>query len=267
MNLDVYPVASFVGEACLGNQHWVCVNPRFPSVEQREAWLARANEAIVVFLFTSDSHSPRAEFYQSGRAILRCGSGTLAAAHVLFRELKLSDISQLNTDAGPVSLRMKGEYLGYGAQGLPLAECDKAEAWQSRVNQPIISSWDLGGSHDYCLLELVDEQAVADLEVDSQALRQSSDRALIVTAAARSSTYDYVLRYFAPQHGKAEDPATGSANLQLATFWRERLGKTQLKGRQLSQAGGEFLLEVTDSCTWVMGKTKIVDSLQSTVDR
>lgn len=253
MSLDVYPVASFVGESCLGNEHWVCVNP---SVEQRDTCLARTNEAIVVFLYTSTIHSPQAEFYQSGRAILRCGSGTLATAHVLFRELKLSGISQLNTKAGPLSLRMEGEYLGYGAQGLPLAECGKADLWQSLVNQPIISCWDIGASQDYCLLELADEQSVADLEVDSEALRQSSDRALIVTARSQRSTYDYVLRYFAPQHGKAEDPATGSANLQLATFWRQRLSKTQLKGRQLSQAGGEFLLEVTDSCTWVMGKTK-----------
>lgn len=266
-SFPLYSVASFVGENCLGNWHWVCVNPEFPSRDEREAWLSQVNDAIVVFLYTEPPRHPRVEFFQLGRSILRCGSGTLAAAHVLFRELKVEDIHVLDTTAGPVALQMREEYLGYGAQGLALSENKNAGIWRSLVNQTIASCWHLGGSHDYCLLEFRSEQAVADLSVETEALCHASDRALIATARATSGSHDYVLRYFAPQHGQAEDPATGSANLQLARFWRERLGKTQLRGRQLSQAGGEFLLDITDDCTWVMGKTRKVDSQQSTVDR
>lgn len=253
----IYPVASFVGEDCLGNQHWVCINPRFPSSRDRQAWLAEVNEPILVFLFIEPGLPPTAEFYQAGRAIFRCGSGNLAAAHVLFQEMNLADTGFLETAAGRVALRAQGEWLGYGAEGLALQENSEAEYWQSFVSQPLVSCWSVGGNYDYCLLELPNEQAVLDLTVDVEALRQSSDRALIVTARAASDAYDYVLRYFAPQHGKPEDAATGSANLQVATFWRQHLGKACLKGRQLSKSGGEFFLEVgAADYAWVMGRTR-----------
>jgi predicted PhzF superfamily epimerase YddE/YHI9 len=251
-----YQVASFVGEGCLGNHHRVCVDPDFASPAEKNAWLDQERDIIAVLLFTENGGSPRVEFHQMGHSIRRCGSGTLAAAHVLVFELGHMQVDALVTDAGPVSLRREGDWLGYGARGLPLRPCENPALWQALTDQDLASCWSLGGEQDYCLLELPSESAVKQLIVDADTLSRSSDRALIATAIASTPGFDYVLRYFAPQRGKAEDPATGSANLQLASFWRSRLKKNQLKGRQLSKEGGEFALDITHDRVWVMGKTR-----------
>ena len=52
---------------------------------------------------------------------------------------------------------------------------------------------------------------------------------------------DFVSRYFAPNFGVDEDPATGSAHCVLTPYWAERLGKRQLKARQISTRVGELL--------------------------
>ncbi|MEX1032746.1 MAG: PhzF family phenazine biosynthesis protein [Cellvibrionaceae bacterium] len=254
---NTYSVASFVGTGCLGNPHRVCVNPKFRSLDERDLWLDAAGDRIAVLLFTEPSTVPRVEFYQGGHAIFRCGSGTLAAAHVLFRELNLSS-RYLETTAGRVALKREGEWIGYGASPLPIRADQTLGVWQSVLNQTVKNCFRIGGDRDYCLLELNNEQAVAEASVDSTKLKAASERALIITAAATRPEYDYVLRYFAPHHGKPEDPATGSANLQVAGFWHERLNRNRLHGRQLSEAGGEFILRIDGDYTWVMGRTRDV---------
>ena len=62
----------------------------------------------------------------------------------------------------------------------------------------------------------------------------------IATAPGRDGV-DFVSRYFAPNHGIDEDPVTGSAHCVLTPYWAARLGKHQLKARQISARGGELM--------------------------
>jgi len=45
-------------------------------------------------------------------------------------------------------------------------------------------------------------------------------------------------RFFSPQSGIDEDPVTGSAHCQLAPYWCEQLGKSQMLAYQASARGG-----------------------------
>jgi PhzF family phenazine biosynthesis protein len=63
---------------------------------------------------------------------------------------------------------------------------------------------------------------------------------LIVTAPSDAG-YDFVSRFFAPAKGVPEDPVTGSAHCALTPYWSHRLGKKQLKARQVSPRGGDIL--------------------------
>ena len=69
------------------------------------------------------------------------------------------------------------------------------------------------------------------------------DKGLIVTAQGDDGS-DFISRYFAPHHGVAEDPVTGSAHCALTPFWAKRLGKKTMRARQVSPRGGN--LECTD---------------------
>jgi predicted PhzF superfamily epimerase YddE/YHI9 len=65
-----------------------------------------------------------------------------------------------------------------------------------------------------------------------------------VAITAPGDDADFVSRYFAPSYGIPEDPVTGSTHCSLAPYWAQRLGKTNLHARQLSERGGELWCEV-----------------------
>ena len=65
-----------------------------------------------------------------------------------------------------------------------------------------------------------------------------------VIATAKGDEVDFVSRFFAPKAGIVEDPVTGSAHCTLVPFWSERLGRTKLRARQISERGGELLCEL-----------------------
>jgi len=73
-----------------------------------------------------------------------------------------------------------------------------------------------------------------------------------ITAPGEDS--DFVSRYFAPSYGIPEDPVTGSTHCSLAPYWGERLGKTSLHARQVSQRGGELWCELKGDRVIIKGQ-------------
>ena len=69
---------------------------------------------------------------------------------------------------------------------------------------------------------------------------------------------DFVSRYFAPAHGIAEDPVTGSAHGFLAPYWGARLGKQVLRARQVSRRGGELSCALAGDRVHIGGKARLV---------
>lgn len=88
------------------------------------------------------------------------------------------------------------------------------------------------------LAVFADEATVQNLKPDFSALRRLHPYGVIVTAPGQQC--DLVSRYFAPSYGIDEDPVTGSAHADLAPYWAQRLGKSELQARQLSERGGEL---------------------------
>jgi len=59
----------------------------------------------------------------------------------------------------------------------------------------------------------------------------------LITGGTNSS-FDFFSRFFGPKVGILEDPVTGSAHCILTPYFSEKLDKTKLVGRQMSQRGG-----------------------------
>jgi predicted PhzF superfamily epimerase YddE/YHI9 len=87
---------------------------------------------------------------------------------------------------------------------------------------------------DY-LVVLASEAEVRAITPNHVWLRQLDLRGVIVSAPGEE--VDFVSRFFAPKYGIPEDPVTGSAHCVLTPFWADRLGKTILTARQVSQRG------------------------------
>lgn len=218
----------------------------------------------------------RLVFAKNGYRIQRCGSGTLAAAKVL--ESKRSLPLSVASDAGAMMLAAPEKKSGAFAYIAPILKpvvvntvkavattnslttkrlCS-ARLWQQVVNRTITAVQTIGGDRDYCLLVLSDEKALRQVTVQHQKLCALSARALIVTAPSNNMTYDYVIRYFAPQYGVQEDAATGSANAQAASYWQRRLRRSRVRGRQWSSNGGDFIVKRQGIHQKVMGQTTLL---------
>ena len=91
--------------------------------------------------------------------------------------------------------------------------------------------------------------AIFEREADVRNLKPN-DAAIValgrdgIIATAPGQDRDYVCRFFVPQAGIPEDPATGMAQCSLMPYWAERLGRTKLTGRQISARVGEFRCEL-----------------------
>jgi predicted PhzF superfamily epimerase YddE/YHI9 len=96
-------------------------------------------------------------------------------------------------------------------------------------------------------------------------LSRLAGRGVIVTAPGRE--YDFVSRCFYPKLGVNEDPVTGSAHCQLAPYWAERLGRSELKAFQASPRGGRVDCRVRgdridlfgDAVTYLRGKIELAE--------
>ena len=78
---------------------------------------------------------------------------------------------------------------------------------------------------DY-IIEVESEEIVKSITPDFTKLMRIPMRGVIVTA--KSTEYDFVSRFFAPEVGIFEDPVTGSAHCCLGVYWKKNLGKVNL---------------------------------------
>lgn len=236
----VFAVSSFTGEGFSGNKHLVFLP--LGSVDTA-AWKG-ASASIDDFIIVVVEHMEkvrRAHFFHRGRQVNRCGSGSLALAHVLIEKLGDKPPLSIDTPSGLIYVG-KGERLYYETTYLPIV-ATQSRPWSSLVNCSVCSAHLIGGADDYCIIELANEKALRRCVVNARRTQLTKKRAIIVTSLSSDSSSDYVMRYFAPQYGNYEDSATGSANAMLALFWQKKLNKKAVIGKQLSLAGGLFRVQ------------------------
>lgn len=106
-----------------------------------------------------------------------------------------------------------------------------------------------------------DEAQVRDVVPDLRRMLTLAPRDVAITAPGIG--HDFVSRYFWPANGGSEDPVTGSIHAALAPLWAQRLGKTELRARQVSARGGELDCRVEPQHVSVRGSA--VQYLQGTI--
>ena len=102
------------------------------------------------------------------------------------------------------------------------------------------------------MVVLESEAEVRAFVPDYSAIQSLDAFALIVTS--RGEEVDFVSRFFAPRAGVPEDPVTGSAHCTLIPYWANRLGKSKLSARQISNRSGELTCELRGDRVRIGGK-------------
>jgi PhzF family phenazine biosynthesis protein len=245
MLLPLYQIDAFARRTFEGNPAAVCPLPaaEWPSAALMQQIAAENNLAETAFFRPSATQPGEFDlrWFTPAAEIDLCGHATLASAHVLFQHLHFSGAAiTFHTLSGPLRVRREAadgrltlDFPSRPPQPLPALPLDLTAALGGAVAVQTLASRDL-----VALFET--EAEVQALQPDFARMMALDYIGIIATAPGSDPETDFVSRFFGPRVGVPEDPVTGSAHSSLIPFWAEKLGKTALKARQISQRGGEL---------------------------
>lgn len=236
MSLTIYTVDAFTRAPFAGNPAAVCILPAARDAKWMQAVAAEMNLSETAFLVARDDGSWDLRWFTPAVEVDLCGHATLASAHVLWETDRMppETAARFHTKSGMLTATRAGDRI---EMDFPAKAVEPADAPPDLLPSLGAEARWVGRNRMDYLVELADEPAVRRLTPDFARLARVDCRGVIVTAKADSGP-DFVSRFFAPQSGIAEDPVTGSAHCALGPYWRDRLGKTELIGLQVSRRGG-----------------------------
>jgi PhzF family phenazine biosynthesis protein len=249
MNLTIYQVDAFTNKVFGGNPAAICPLEEWLDAELMQK-IALENNLSETAYFVKREDFYEIRWFTPTYEIDLCGHATLASAYVIFEILKLETdkIKFVSHKSGELFVEKKGDLL---VLDFPSRPVQKAEAPIGLIEAIGKQPKEVFKARDYFVV-YENEQEVLDISPDFTALLKIDAHGFIVTAKGDSS--DFVSRFFAPEVGVFEDPVTGSAHCNLIPFWAERLGKTELFGRQISARGGELFCELNGDRVKIGGR-------------
>ncbi len=253
MDLPLFQIDAFADAPFRGNPAAVVPLPAWLPDELLQAIAEENHISETAFLVTGTGEGcadHELRWFTPAAEVDLCGHATVASAHALFEHLgHASDQVSFDTRSGRLTVTRSDGWLTLDMPARPPRPLESPEL-TARVEQVLgVKPARLGDSRDL-IVELTDEDAVADLAPDPSGIASLHELAVCVTAKARpggpSATdgVDFVSRFFAPRLGVPEDPVTGSAHAMLVPWWAEALGRDALLARQISPRGG------TLRCRW-----------------
>jgi predicted PhzF superfamily epimerase YddE/YHI9 len=257
-------IDAFADAPLQGNPAAVCLlsEPADPAWMQRVAAEMNLSETAFV-VREGDGYGLR--WFTPEVEVPLCGHGTLAAAHALFSECTEGTESTggnaasslaFSTKSGRLDAVRDGDRIRLDFPARTLTPVDAPGEVLAAVRVAPVSCHrvEVGEDVPMFLLELPDARRVRELEARLVGLRRPTAPSFCVTARSDDPAYDFVSRFFAPGHGIDEDPVTGSAHCALAPFWRERLGKDEMVGHQVSARGGVVGVRVAGDRVHLLGR-------------
>ncbi|MBX7250138.1 MAG: PhzF family phenazine biosynthesis protein [Caulobacteraceae bacterium] len=227
-------VDAFASAPFMGNPAGV-VEPfgQWPDDAWMQTLAIENNQAETAFLLKTDRPDRYGlRWFTPGMEVPLCGHATLASAHVLMAELKLTEGPvTFDTLSGPLIVRRAAEGYEMDFPADPPRRTAIPDGLSEAMGVTPVEVW--AGAYLVAVLE--NEAQVRALKPDIAAVNRISGEAtggrgnLIVAAFADpGSPVDVVDRFFAPGSGVAEDPATGSAHCILAPLYADKLGRDRV---------------------------------------
>lgn len=256
-----WTVDAFASGPFLGNPACV-VEPfdQWPEDAWMQALAKENNQAETAFLLNADQADRYGlRWFTPGMEVPLCGHATLASAHVLIEELRLTaGPVTFDTKSGPLIVSRAGEGYELDFPADPPRRTTAPEGLAAALGVEPVEVW----AGPYLVAVLDSEKTVRDLQPDIAAINQIAGEAtggrgnLVVAAFADpGSSVDVVDRFFAPGSGIAEDPATGSAHCIVGPLFADKLGRDRVTFLQAFPGrGGEFETEMRGARILLRGR-------------
>jgi PhzF family phenazine biosynthesis protein len=250
MKLTIYQVDAFAEKVFQGNP---------AAVVPLEDWIeddlmqkiAMENNLAETAYFVKTDNGFHIRWFTPAKEIDLCGHATLASAYIIknFIEPHLAEINFTTQVAGVLRAMAKdGIYTLDFPSRMP-QPCEVPGKLLKSLN--ITTAVEVLKSRDYFVV-LPNEEAVRNIEPEFMLMKDLDSTGVIVTAKGQSA--DVVSRCFYPGAGIPEDPVTGSAHCNIVPYWSNKLGKTKLFCKQLSQRGGDLHCELEGDRVLMSGK-------------
>jgi PhzF family phenazine biosynthesis protein len=243
MRIELFHVNAFSEAAFSGNPAAVCLLDSWLDDALLHKVAAENALSATAFLVQKVAHY-EIRWFTPACEVRLCGHATLASGYVLLHLLhpEWEAVSFETRYSGTVTVEKSGSVL---VMNLPVQRPQASTNAPGELRLALgveVPPFQVLAVDNYVLAVFDDEAAIRRVDPDFNLLAQMHPRAVIVTAPGKDA--DFVSRYFAPSYGVPEDPVTGSAHSLLAPYWSERLGKTHLHARQLSDRRGELWCEM-----------------------
>lgn len=257
MGLPLYIVDAFSSSAdpFSGNPAAVCILQEDKSVAWMQQVATEMNLSETAFLHYRGLDGWSLRWFTPQKEVDLCGHATLAAAHVIWRELGDTrwDLT-FHTRSGRLTASRAEDTITLDLPADPPTPVNDIPGalLQLLGRAPV---W-VGQGRDFLLAVVDDAQQVRELQPDMALVTALPSQGLIITAPGDEAGLDMVSRFFAPRLGVPEDPATGAAHCVLAVYWSNRLGKNRLQAFQASARTGSFGLELAGERVYLLGRAR-----------
>jgi len=253
VKIPIWFVDAFcTSEPFSGNPAAVCILDRWLPDETMQAIGAQNNLSETAFLVRDEHEGYRIRWFTPTVEVRLCGHATLASGFVVraFVERDASEVRFVSA-SGRLRVLVQEEHLALDFPAdRPIAVPQLEGLADVLGGEPIEIHRGL-----FCpIAVLASEADVRATRVDPAKLAAVTPR---LSITARGDAVDFVSRFFAPDAGIPEDPATGAAHTMLTPLWSERLGKAQLHALQLSPRGGELWCADGGDRVRIGGRTRL----------
>lgn len=236
MDLPIFIIDAFASHPLSGNPAAVCPLESWLPPATMQAIAAEMNLSETVFFAPEpDGEAFGIRWFTPIKEVDLIGHATLAAGHLVLTQLRpgASSARFRSDEKNEFTVWRDGKALALEMPALrpkPIATPAALIEGLGRTPRAVLAA-----KHYLCVFDhAVDVTALA----PDMAILAALDLPAVIVTAPGDGGADFVSRFFAPANGVPEDPVSGVAHLCLAPYWAERLGRTSLVGRQLSQRGG-----------------------------
>ena len=232
MKLDVFYIDAFSNNVFSGNPAAVIFSDLVDeTIMQKIA--AENNLSETAFINQKDGTN-FIRWYSPTTEVNLCGHATLASGYVYFNFInKNMNKITFSSASGNLIVENKDNFLELDFPKDNFNEVNYINEVEDSIGIKPINTY-LGEINLFAVME--SEEDIKNINPDFDKLLQLEGQGLIVSS--KSKDFDFVSRYFCPKYGINEDPVTGSAHTTLIPYWADKLNKTTLTAKQISNRGG-----------------------------
>lgn len=253
-----FVVDAFTYKPFSGNPAAICILTEPKTNKWLQKVAAEFNLSETAFLWHEHDNQWKLRWFTPACEVKLCGHATLAAAHVLARELQLKHVEYLfSTLSGVLTARINEKTI---TLNFPKIEpklfsriyLHKNDVGIKELNLDVVAAYQAG---EDIIVELAHEDEVLHYSPELEKLAKIDTRGFIITSQSKNGERDFVSRFFTPRLGVNEDPVTGSAHCSLAVLWSKKLGKSSLRAEQLSERRGFLDVTVNEDHVSLIGES------------